>query len=499
VLAQQLDAQLPQIRSLGALPDVADVGRLPGTGSGKAYSIPITPTEAVIDLQMYGYQLESLFPGGALHYPADSLHRLHVARAAAWMRRLSTVSKVPGADVDGRQLLAWAEVALRAEQDSAAQRLFDMRLAALTTSNAVGPGERSVTLERSLTLAAAVAALTGATDTGPHDPAWWARTFPLAEAYATQLLALPGHGYSTKSDSSSVLFRQFQAARELLAIAAIPEVELPPGTLKATVDRALIAVRRFPSRDWARQISRLPYRDVALALLSQPRGTELLAAFNAQLLAVATQGTEVAARREEIRASMASEFAVMARLGRTTVPPLAAHAWLNTPDSLYNATPRSHTFNDGVVRVLVFGDLNFDVFPALEEVHHYFSLRTDSKSGTRVQVLFMTETTGHSGSDVVSPADEVAWLKAFYVGKRGVTFPIAIWAGSKVAGDEGAMIPTPFPSKSAYGADLLGSTCIVIDGHGVVRTYVDMNTYNMRRKERSLIRTIETLLAESHA
>jgi len=139
---------------------------------------------------------------------------------------------------------------------------------------------------------------------------------------------------------------------------------------------------------------------------------------------------------------------------------VTAHAWLNTADSSYGVTPRVHAFNDGIVRVLALGHADDSALLfALDRVQRH--------APHGVQVVFVTQTLGHVGSDLLSPADEVAWMRTLYIERRHATFAIAVWAGAKVAQESRSSSPA-FQIRTVSGT-LAQGTLVVGDGHHGVR------------------------------
>ena len=391
---------------------------------------------ALQDLQQYDGRLETLFPWSAAGYPADSIRRLQVARAATWLAYLRV--RTTRSDERGDDAIGLAMIAMRAEQDSLARRYLDERLAYV----------RSVPAEASLVLAAGVALFANPV----QDSARAERNYALADAYAGQLIALPATGYAMRSDSLSVRQRQQMA---LLQLWRDVEMLYPADTASAA----------------ATSIDKLT-----------------------QMLPPAERNLIVSITGDRKR--------VMRNVGQG-VPPLVAHAWLNTADSLYAATPRPHALNDGTIRAIMFGDRTTEEVSALERVQH------DVPAG--VQVVFVTETMGYVGPDLLTPEEEVAWTRDYYERVRHLTIPIAVWAGKKMEQDveapaggpivtgHGAPVaasassdsvimtapsavrqpagrltrqqPNPSPLPAAYAPFLHDSVVILVDGYGCARGY----------------------------
>jgi hypothetical protein len=399
------------------------------SGSGQTAAGAGRVASALQDLRQYEGRLGTLYPWSAADYPADSIRRLNVARAAAWLAYFR--AGATRTDDRGDDAIGLAMIAMRAEQDSLARRYLDDRLARVRPA----PAEASAVLASGVALFA---------DPG-LDSARAACNYALAVSYARQLFALPATGYATRSDSLSVRQRQLMA---LLQLWRDVEVLYPADTAPAAATSIGTLTQMLPP-----------------------------------------------AERTLIGAVTGDRRRVMRNIGQM-VPPLVAHAWLNTADSLYAATPRSHALDDGVIRAIMFGDRTTEEVSALERVQH------DVPAG--VQVVFVTETMGYVGPDLLTPEEEVAWLRDYYERVRHLTIPIAVWAGEKidedleapsgvtvVAGDgahvaasvssDGAITPTsvshpvarirrqrptPSPLPAAYASFLHDSAVIIVDGHG---------------------------------
>lgn len=479
-LSVALGRLLPVVRPLGQSPLVSEVGRLTMV-TGAMASMPITPATALIDLRMYRTQLSSLFPISAPHYPADSLRQVFVARAAHWVARLRAARSA----VDGRQLVAFAQLATLAGQDTLAHRLFDQRLAELTSTRSLPPGERTVPIERSLTLGAAVESFSDAT----LDSGRLVANLPLARVYTAQLIAIPSAGYGNRSDSTVVLYRKFDAAVALLIASAAIHAT---ADVLAQSDYILSLIPRFGLRErFSLLAQRYPYREVAATLVAQPHGRARLDTLNARLFALGIpRNVEFPADmpedhreiiRRQSRSMIEARIASSALIGREA-PAISAHAWLNTPDSLYSSTPRTRHWNDGIIHILVFGGREQDNLVILERVQQHFP--------TGVQAVFVTSTEGNVGPDIKPPGDEVAWLRGFYRDIRHVTMPIAVWAGAKVPGPLNVSKPMPSPVYGDYYVGFLSGLCVIVGGDGIVRGYEPLQT---REDEAKVIGRIERL------
>lgn len=503
---------LPLLRRLTQPPNVADVGNFetPDGGSSTGH---VNAALAVEDLREYAGQLRTLFPWSTNYYPADSLAAVQRARAAAWLVRLRAL---PGTNVAGAQQIALAMVAFQAEQDSLARRAIETRLARTTTP-----------LERSLDLAAGVVLFADPEQRGER----LARNFPLAEVYAAQLKGVPATGYASQIDSLYVAQRKFLAVQTTLRAAGA----LPGDQLLAYVSRFWSTASVLSQRERHDLVTGdFPYAAVASAFHHRANGQAEIDSLDARLVRYAqyrarewTPGTSPADRQTtqaRERSDVREGFAALALIGHPA-PPIVAHAWLHTADSAYVPTPRAHPLNDGLVRVIAFRDRTDPLLSALDRVQRHFP--------AGVQIVLVTETEGHVGPDLSSPADEVAWLNRFYAEKRHLIFPVAVWAGEKVAQEtssqpsirivsslgtpvqgtvlvrdshggmreiqsEGIAIhyqrylPARSPNPTAYRVAAARGDLIILDGHGLIQAYQPLQT---RADEAQLVRLLTTLRA----
>jgi hypothetical protein len=470
-------SQLPVQRLLQSPPAVGDVANF-STVTGGKHALPLTATLAVSDLRMYDAQLGSLFPPSASYYPMDSLRALKVARSQTWLARLRLMH---GAGVEGRQLVDFAEVAARAGDDTLARRLIDKRLAELPTG-------RAGTIARSIALGAAIVLFAD----DETDSARIARNLPIADVYAAQLSALPAGGYATRSDSVNVLYRQFYAQLQLVQAADALQM---PARVVLSAEAVLPFLARLGLGERLNALEmQYPYLEVATALTSQANGRARLDSLNARLLAlVAPNVRDVAMGQDPVRLAqdiavwegrVRDRFASFDLLGNRA-PPITAHAWLNTPDSAYAEAPRVHSFADGIVRVLGFGNIESNFFPAFDRIQRRFP--------ERVQCIVVTQTEGHVGPDIATPSGEVAWLSSYYLGKRQLATAIAVWAGPKLPGDYGSVQPQRSPNAGPYHVGSLNGF-VIIDGAGIVRAY---HLLDRREQETRLARRLSSLVTET--
>lgn len=430
-------------------------------GSFATSPTTVLASVALGDLQAYAQQLDWVFPLVVLDYPADSVIRVQHDRAVAWVRRLLAVRPRASWTAWGEELVSFGEVASRAGNDTLAAQLFDTRLAMLTGHLA----------EQSYVLRQAIDVFTDPT----QDSARLARNLVTADRYLVTLRALPRAGYRTENDSESVMLRQYSAEARVIegydAIGASGEI----------VKRAMRLLENMARQNVAEQyyeFSGIPYPVVVSAMAGQPNAAANIATLNAQYVAVGGEAAQ-------------DMIACMAMI-RQPAPPLAANAWLHTPDSVYRETPWVKPFTDGIVRVLLLQDAySTDYVSVLERVQHAFPMG--------VQAVFVTQTIGFFNSHTARPEDEIAWLSTMYHDKRHLTVPIAIWAGKRRMLEEEGSEPIRSPANEAYHTQQLEGLArvmvVLVDGHGILQGFQSIVT---RADEVKLMRRIAALLAAEH-
>ena len=473
---------LPLPRILGEPPSVDSVVRLVGQSpQGIANHLA---SLAMQDLRLYDMQLDGVFTPNSAHYPEDSLRRVRVERASAWVTRLRSIP----AATQHLQCVPFADVAMHAEQDSLAKRLIDGCLA--DTHLAAN--------ERSRVLASAVVLFSNEA----QDTVRLARNLGIAERYAAQLDAMPETGFRTKHDSVNVVYRKQQVRVRLFqTVVGLRHDDL----IVAALPPFLAMARRLPAEDrWDLVRSTFPYYLVATALSRSPGGRVRLDSLNVELLRLVVpranewpatvpperRAAEGERRQQYIRNDVMDMFAFVGK----PAPPLLANAWINTSDSSYTVTPRSHPFNDGIVRVIAFASSpTNDFWPLLRRLQSHFP-----RDGTgAVQVMYATPTSGAIGADLATPAEEVAWLQDF-AKREKVSFSVVVWAGQKsVVNEYQWNQPAPSTMMNDYHAGMLpGGCCVLVDGQGVVRGY---QWADSRREEAWLVEAIDRLRRESVA
>jgi len=427
-----------------------------------------------------------VFPESQPYYPFDSIQEVTRARAAAWVIRLDGLSGDDRAyAIGGWKSVPLAELAAAAGNDSLAQRIFDVRIKALATAPA----------EKSFVLFKAVATFANPT----QDSARLTHNLVLAEDYLKRLHAIPAGGYTTQHDSLAVLERQWQAEDTLIpAYAIVQQTAKVLEHARALIGYATVmgVYTRFGVIDEASaQIVRaLKETRVHRAALAAFEPTVMAAAHRATLVLPAGATADDVAYLQHLEARAKEYFEQieqwLALLDRPA-PAIAAHAWLNTPDSLYDSIPRRRTFNDGRVHAVMFLQSRDDPIPpaVLSRIQQEFS--------NDVDVLLVQSTEGYAGPDIVGPLAEVDWLKRYLIGLRHLTLPIAVWAGTKVStgyvpeGHYAISSPVPEPNTKPYHQVWWLSGCALIDRQGRLRYFMDAarrtDEIRLRQRLRELI------------
>jgi len=482
---------MPPKRLLRDRPSVSEVVAVPRVDGGVAMSPPSSILGRVDGITSTPYYWKSLFPPSQPHYPLDSIARVQRERADAWVNRLNALTGSAREYAIGAwKTVPLAELAVAAGNDSMARRLFDARVAALSAAPA----------ERSFVLFKAVATFANPT----QDSMRLTRNLMVAEAYLKRLHAIPAGKYATRHDSLVVVARPWRAEDTL--ITAYAAARNTAQALEHT-RHMLSYVTILGAYD------RTPVVEQGLArvveMFRHTRDDRVqLAAFEPTILAAARRAeTDVptgtpdgavralhgfASRVQDEIDSYHQWFALLDR----PAPAIAAHAWLNTPDSLYDSIPRKRTFDDGRVHAIMF-------LRGLEDQTRPGVLsRIQQEFGKDVDVLLVLNTEGYAGPDIVEPRVEVAWLTRYLVGRRHLTIPMAIWAGSKVPdgfvpeGRYAVRRPTPEPNSAPYYQRYWGTGCALIDRQGRIRYFQNAAR---RTDEVMLRRRLRELIAEPAA
>jgi len=474
---------LPTVRALSDVPSVSAVSQFQ-TVRGTPVQGTVNATAAFGDVEMYRAQLESLFPLDAEHYPTDSIRQLIAARAAAWIARLQPMA----AFTSHRMLIAYARLAIRAQRDSVAYQLFDRRLEELMPGRSVAPGERSVEVERALTITGIVMAL--ADSSQPPDQRQ--RNIRRAVRYARQMAAIRIKGYSTVSDSTSILIAKGWVWRVLFHAGYVSNT---PDVVFESSDQILATRKEFKYKEWMTNILEgYRYREIAAMLLAQPHGRERLDSLQRRLLTVIAVGPDdsiPAGDPEHWRTApsegLRRQFAIFDRIGQP-FPPIKAAAWINTPDSLYNEQTRAKTWNDGIIHIIVWADMSVNEVP----LANWLAARLPPG----YQVVLVTWAEGRWAADAVSPSEDVALLRQWYRDRRRVRVPVGVKTGKRVPGMFG-MHPISYDGLDYE--DLAGwdfdRQCFVLDGEGILRWTSFLRT---RDDATLMLERLKAMPASSH-
>jgi len=445
--AQDSSFALPLPRALTEAPPIAAIGYL-DRGTDTAILVSLTPKTVLGDLEYYRNTLTSQHPLTAPTDPSELLHVANRTRAAAWLARLGA-GTVP--DPDGTQALALAEIAIRAENDSAARRILGTLLATARDR-----------ITQSRVLAVGVDLFTDLTTDRARDTA----RLSTAVGYASALLQLNAMGMTTQRDSVNVLYHQVSAMLDLVAascaLGRVADVRQYTNQLHTIVTR-LGARERTAQLQWY-----YPLDDIAALFLDQPNGRQLLdTASEIRRIVALAPGLNAALRR--------------AALIGQSAPSVTANAWLNTPDSLYADAPRIHDLNDGAAHLLVFGITTN--LPIVERLHHRFP---------DAHVMLLTATDGTLGLVAADPSAEIAWLRGYLRDPRHVTVPVGVWVGPRRPNKYGGATPEPSPNDGAYA--ISRSLCVLTDRHGRIYGFFALTS---RRDEARVAAALARLGASS--
>jgi len=464
------DTRAVSVDIAGTFPDIRAMGDVPpvtGTGAvmrqdGSVIVLAATPAYALADLTDYGLQLQSVLPISTTDYPADSIARAQKARASAWLAKLyvsptdRSLRGMTGRGITGWQLVPLAKIAFEAGEDTLAYALFDRRLA--ETAHAA-PEMSYVVWEAVNTLV-----------TPQQDSSRLLSNLTRAERYASRMPSLSdpnrfGTGRVSARDGAVVLYRRLSVDDTLAAVYALH------GNVACAMTHATNVLRlavRVDANERRRIVANL-YRKLAMAVAQRPERREQIAKINAWLLAT---GRQISPALEREWREVIDEFSAPIGWIGAIAPPIAAHAWLNTPDSSYQATARVHDLAGGSTRILLFSDIQDNTgLAVLTHVAHWFP--------DRVQCLLVTHTVGRTGPDLATPEQEIDEIRDYLIRRRHVAVPVAVWAGPTARYNtdwSGAMIrPAPSPADTSSYRNRLGAF-VVVDRRGAVRWSQDVDS-----------------------
>ena len=459
--SQQLIAQLQTIRPLVIRPaplSVVSATRV----DGRVVQVPPTAALGLADADvLVGEFDESLFAISVSPYPADSVKDLERTRAQLWSNRLQALPPAQASAAIGEwQRVSLARLAALSENDTLARRLFDARLAEV----AQRPTDLAYTLFEAV-----------ATFAKPdQDSTRLARNMVLAEQYMRSLLQVRVADGRPRHDHNAVLYHQYYAEDSLLSAYSTL------GNSSVLFARGLALLRCSPLLANPNDPSDRVLTHVMNDLSRTKEGRAQLHAFWPSFI---TAIDAVTPKRVEVIQEVIQRIEKQWALLNTPAPTIAAHAWLNTPDSLYSPTPIRRGFADGHVHVVAYG------YPGLIAMLSMLD-RLHPRFGPEVEALFVMERSGLAGPDLADAKTETAYYTRFFRGLRHFTTPIAIWAGPWT----GSFETGNHRVESSPNVDLVnGDSCVVIDGTGQIRYMEPLKT---RRDEMRLVKNIELLLRE---
>jgi hypothetical protein len=147
---------------------------------------------------------------------------------------------------------------------------------------------------------------------------------------------------------------------------------------------------------------------------------------------------------------------------------ITAHYWWNTtaPTTPSHTDPGAtiKTLNDGKIRLLEFGSMSCGwCLVALGELEQY-----RKTAPSNVELLYVTHGLGVWGAEACTPKEDADHLKYFYLVRRKIGVPIALWTGQERADIDGGSQRQENPAWQAYGIEG-GPRFVVTDGRGIVR------------------------------
>jgi len=419
---------------------------------GTRERVPLTPFVAWADLREYRVALEeSLFSTSSISYPRDSISRVERDRARGWLDRLMPSSRTGAASAkEEMDYAALAQIAFLAERDSLAQKLFDTRIRQIAN--------RPALLAMSLYVAVA-------TFSNPlQDSTRLVRNAAVARQYLTTLVKIPVTGYRTQLDRERIMMAQFRAEDTLivahLAIGDTVGVNALCRSLLGFADSYLNRVD---------PISAALDHMVTLGAYTEAGRTQARAFWPAVRTAVRRTSPRLLDGFEQMIARAESRW----RLLGTPGPVIAAHLWLNTPDSIYTSTPRQRALRDGHFHVVcISSNLTGEKVSRLDRVRRRYH---DS-----VGTLLVVSRYGYAGVNRIGGREGAARMATFYEQLLHAKIPIAIWAGEwkEIAGTDRVEL-----DRGPNDPDLVGDeNCLVIDPVGRIAAILPFASRNAEQK-----------------
>jgi len=233
-------------------------------------------------------------------------------------------------------------------------------------------------------------------------------------------------------------------------------------------------------------------------MMLQPRGKQRIDSVMAYLRTIGTPSQALVAQSPLFRYYGAEMVGIIDQykpgldlLGTRPAGVIATHWYgMPVPKTVSSATngARTLTLNDGVIRVVELGTLNcphcLGALPVLK--------RLRAAAPKEVQFLYVTQTLGSWGADLLPPDREAEMLRHYYLDKYQLGVPLAVWAGPKVLQDDGGMIPTASPNTITFTPGT--PTFVILDGHGVIRHFGPPGD---PKGEATVLKKLRALVAEA--
>jgi thiol-disulfide isomerase/thioredoxin len=161
-------------------------------------------------------------------------------------------------------------------------------------------------------------------------------------------------------------------------------------------------------------------------------------------------------------------------LGRSA-PAIPAHYWWNTTAPVSTSVsskttpPVLQSLADGVVRVLEFGSYGCSACQvALPRLDAWRKTTRERADGGRVVVLYVTYSEDFWGATRCTPDEVANHLKRYYLDRKGLRVPIALWIGPRENDPDGGTLVQNSPAFEALAIRAV-PTFVVTDGKGIVR------------------------------
>jgi len=150
------------------------------------------------------------------------------------------------------------------------------------------------------------------------------------------------------------------------------------------------------------------------------------------------------------------------------MPPFVATHWLNhaRPSTVSDAAPgaRALRLDDGVIRIVGFGWFSC---PGCQAALRRAQMAL-SQLPKGVEFIFNERSMGTFNGAFCEPEEEVEDLRKWYLERKRLTFPIAIWAPMKDSTPGGGLLPRESPLWRALQIKV-GPTIYIVDGRGIIR------------------------------